>query len=84
MQREARGAGRQSPAQALLGLSASSQDKPSTRVSLLGRDGDGKGATLLGYPHPAPLHPPIRACWGALETPNSSQTQEMAGLDSTL
>lgn len=84
MQHEAGGAGRQSPAQALLGLLTLSQDKPSTGVSLLGKDGDGKGATLLGYPHAAPLHPPIGACQDALETSSSPETHEMAGLDSAL
>lgn len=71
MQHEAGGAGRQSPAQALLGLSASSQDKPGTGVSLLGKDEDGKGATLLGYPHPAPLHSPISmpGCTGDTQQP---------------
>lgn len=84
MQREAREAGRQSPAQTLLSLSASSKDKPSTGVFLLEKDWSSKGATLLGYPQPAPLHPPIGACLGALETPSSPETQEMAGRDSAV
>lgn len=33
--------------------------KPGTGDFLLGKDGDSKGGTLLGYPHPAPLHPPL-------------------------
>lgn len=85
MQHDAGGAGRRSPAQALLGLSASSQDKPSTGVFLLGREGGDKRATLPGYSHPAPLHkPPIATCRGVLETSSSPETQEMAGLPFSL
>lgn len=48
MQREAGGAGRQNPAQALVDLPAQSQDKPSTGVSILGKDEN----------NPARLHTP--------------------------
>lgn len=60
MQREAGGAGRQNPAQALVGLPAQSQDKPGTGVSIFGEDG-GNPARLPTpsssvHPHHAGVH----------------------------
>lgn len=52
MQHEAEGAGRLNPAQALVDLPAQSQDKPSTGVSILGKDEDNPAT------HTVPLYTP--------------------------
>jgi len=64
MQRSAGGAGRQSPAQALLGLSASSQDKPGTEFSSLGRMGMAKR----------------QSCWATHTQPLCTPPSERAGV----
>lgn len=56
---------------------------PALKFPSLGRMEVARG-NPAGYPQPAPLHPPIGACLGALETPSSPETHKKAGLDSAL